>query len=711
MFFVAGDVTVQPTVIEVPAGKDPIGTFPSFDDANGVGHTTIHLNYTVGAGGLAKGGGVDFAFAIDSHDASDPNFTDTDGWMIGPTGSLAQFPFGRFQVSDSTAPNYTVARTSAKGVTLTTSVVAKGRDGGRVLRVVTSGKPMRKNDTISVDFGPIVGRSPGATLSWHPGRPSVVYWEDLDASGKFKLGTGTFPQVLVTALTPQQLRVDLPVTAAVGKPFEATLQVLQGVDSPLHSLYPVELFAGTVLLECYERRSEKSLVVNFDGSERGCVRFKWTFARAGVKRIVATLLDSRRAKTEVVGISNPSDVRSAISGSAIYCGDLQRHACEGGHAAVADFDAWQTLWNRGDDFGCVIEHAANPLAGFLHAQNVAQLFQSARDPAQSRFVTFPGYEWTLSGQHRHVVHSDFSDEPAITDRDYSGAESPPPVLAPDVDSFLALVRGHAGGPDRIAIPHHMEWRQQGDDPAYEFGDVLDDPAQPLFEVFSMHGNSERWVDPSAPLHDYLMHFDASSERDPSTQSSVQSALAMGYRFGFVGGSDDHGTFTDSSFWNDGNDPHPAQYSRGGLTFVTGERSEPSLRTRIWNGLRAKRTYVTTGARMLVDFTAHDDRGVTRSIGDELAGDAVHFHLHVVPSAVASSRVPQVVRWEVWRDGDQLVGSADVAVDVLDVDFDDPAPPTDAALHPYYAKAIQDDDHVAWISPIWVRRDATSGGGR
>jgi hypothetical protein len=700
--FICGDVTVQPTVLEVPAGQDPIGLWPSFDDANGIGHTTIVVTYKVGVGGLAKGGGIDVGFAYDSHDGGDPNFSGCDGWMVGPSSSLAQFPFGRMQIVDSSLANYTVAHTSAQGVTLTTDTVAKSDDGGRVLRVTVGGRAMRKGETITVDVGPMFGGSPGLTFSYHPGRPKVVYWEDLTASGTFKLGSGTFPQILVAAMTPQKLRVDLPVTATVGKPFEATLQVLQGDDTPYRSLLPVEQFDGAVLLESFERASEKSLLVNFNGSERGCARFKWTFSRTGTRRIVATLLTSSRTRTNTFSVSNATDVRSAKATTAIYCGDLQRHSCEGGHAAVCDYDAWTTLWNRGDDFGCVVEHAANVLAGFQHEQTVAQKFQSDLDPNQKRFIAFPGYEWTLAGQHRHVVHEDFCDESGITDRGYAGSESPPPVLADDVQTFLSLVRNHAPGPDRIAIPHHMAWEQQGDAPAYDFGGMLDDPAQPLVEIFSMHGNSEKWIAADAPLHDYLIHWQASSQRDASARSTAQAALAMGYRYGFLGGSDEHGTYMEEAFYDDGLDAHPAQYPRGGLTFVAGDRSNPTLRSRVWDGLRSRQTYVTTGARMYVDFTATNGRGATRGFGGDLVGASVQFHLRVLPAGVASDHVPHVVRWEVWRDGDQLVGSADVDEEVLDVLFTDPNPPPPGGVHSYYAKAYQDDDHVAWISPIWVR---------
>ena len=82
--------------------------------------------------------------------------------------------------------------------------------------------------------------------------------------------------------------------------------------------------------------------------------------------------------------------------------------------------------------------------------------------------------------------------------------------------------------------------------------------------------------------------------EESGPRSVQTALAMGHRLGFVGGTDSHyGLANQGSYHvNDGN----------GLACVVA----PKLtRAAIWQALYDRRCYATTGDRILLDFTSDD----------------------------------------------------------------------------------------------------------
>jgi hypothetical protein len=241
-------------------------------------------------------------------------------------------------------------------------------------------------------------------------------------------------------------------------------------------------------------------------------------------------------------------VRDGSFETAIYCGDLHRHSAEGNHAAVPDYMAWQTLWNGRLDFGAVIEHTSHCYSGFFHQNAVARRFEQDVDPNEREFVAFPGYEWTLRRQPspRRLLQ-DFANEPAITDVAYPGAEVPPPTLIANLRDLLAAIRSHAPGPDRIAIAHHSLCDFADVTGAYDWGPLLDDPAQPVVEIFSQHGSSERYPVAQSQASDYVVHHNVGKERPPTELATVQDALAQGRRIGFVGGSDNHGAVRDMTW--------------------------------------------------------------------------------------------------------------------------------------------------------------------
>lgn len=703
-FFVAGDVTISPSEIEIPADQEPVSKWPTFDDDPRAGHQRFVIKYTVTASRIEIGGGIELAFGYPCVDVSNPNLAQNDGYLLGPSSNLALFPIAAFQADTPDAPDYTTVSTNVRGAVLLVDTISRAADDAHALRVRVTRRVLLKGDVINVIFGDTRGGGPGASLSYHPGRPSLVCFEGLDGSGSYALSPDPRPELLVTGGTPASYRVNLPVTVPASMTFAATIEVVQGLDAPDRSLLPVEQYAGIVRVDEVGGGTPSQWIA-FDATMRGVARFAWSFGTTGIHRLVATEVEPDGSDCSLVGYRNPIEVRAASAETAIYCGDLHRHSCEGNHASVPDYQAWLTLWNGRQDFGAVLEHTYPAYRGFLHANAVAQQFQHDVDPRETSFVAFPGYEWSQPDHHRHVVFAGFASESAIVDRPYAGAESPPPTQISDVAGLLAALRTDASGPDRFAVPHHSLYDFTKSGQLYDWGPLLDDSAQPVVEIMADHGCSERFlVNPVKPS-DYVIHSNIDAQRPSYELASVQDALALGHRFGFVGGSDNHGPVLHMKFLPTSSDSfgETSIYARDGLTFVVGERATGAMRDQIWEGLRKRHTYVTTGARMWIEWTATSGRKHRHS-GDDISGYDVTFTLEQFPSAIASSRIPRVARWELWRDGYVLAASADypAGLDSLDVDIKDPAPPRDGKRHPYYAKVIQDDDHVGWASPIWVK---------
>ena len=218
-----------------------------------------------------------------------------------------------------------------------------------------------------------------------------------------------------------------------------------------------------------------------------------------------------------------------------------------------------------------------------------------------RFVCFHGYEWsgnTEVGGDRNVM---FRDRPRPGDLARSGhwliddhAPCHEAEDAPTLDDLYARFRGRD---DVMLVPHvggrraELRW--------------LEPALEPVVEVHSAHGASE-WF--------------------------LAQALATGKQVGFIGGSDDHLGRPGATRANAGSFP-----VMGGLAAIWSPRLD---RPGIWNGLRRRACYATSGARILLDV---ETAGV--SMGRETSTSGR------VPVSVAVHGTAPVIEVAVFRDGD------------------------------------------------------------
>ena len=212
----------------------------------------------------------------------------------------------------------------------------------------------------------------------------------------------------------------------------------------------------------------------------------------------------------------------------------------------------------------------------------------------------------------------------------------------------------------MCIPHH---------PAADWGSVSaatdwsfhDGEVERLVEIMSRH----------APYEDDEQQSKYTKNIKKMPRHSVQEALSRGYRMGFTAGSDSHQM------------EHGVE---GGIVAVfTPTHDRPG----IWDSMYARKTYGTTGARILVSLKAEG-----QMMGSELklaAGQPVRFDISVLGTAdirldlVKNNQVIQT--WEPGCD----------ACDAVYVDRDG------SASDFYYLRVTQSDEHMAWSSPIWVDR--------
>jgi len=161
------------------------------------------------------------------------------------------------------------------------------------------------------------------------------------------------------------------------------------------------------------------------------------------------------------------------------------------------------------------------------------------------------------------------------------------------------------------------------------------------------------------------------------RASVRDALRMGFRIGFVSGTDNH-------------EGHPGQI-QGSYVDLTCFRATELTREAVWQAMNQRRTYATSGAPIIADFAVC---GLASGSEGPYSGGGVTF------SATLHGTAP-IERVEiisndgtVWQSEPQ-----ELDVEIADVALPEPS----GAWAYYYLRLRQSDGHIAWLSPVWLDR--------
>jgi hypothetical protein len=180
-----------------------------------------------------------------------------------------------------------------------------------------------------------------------------------------------------------------------------------------------------------------------------------------------------------------------------------------------------------------------------------------REATTDKFTALLGYEWHSSK---------FGDYCLIFDRDQ------PELFLPDhVNKLLDFAEAKGA----IGIPHHLGYLEGWRGASWRY--FRGGKVSPVVEIMSEHGCTESDRGP----FDYITH----SQGGRWTANTVGPQLAKGTRFGFVASSDDHLGY-------------PGAYGEGVLGVWANDLGAPSL----FEAIRARRTYATSGERIALEFT-------------------------------------------------------------------------------------------------------------
>ncbi|MBI4720436.1 MAG: DUF3604 domain-containing protein, partial [Chitinivibrionia bacterium] len=175
----------------------------------------------------------------------------------------------------------------------------------------------------------------------------------------------------------------------------------------------------------------------------------------------------------------------------------------------------------------------------------------------------------------------------------------------------------------------------------------------------------------------------------------QDALNQGYHFGVTADGDDHmgqpgGHISPGiNVGEASGDTSDFHYSRLGITAVY---ADTLTRGGIWEALRSRRTYGTTGVRIILAFSVND-----AVMGEEIRATSPP---RIRASVVGTDSIRSI---SIIRNGYETVfevnpGSSETAIDFTDANVNS------GETYSYYVRVAQNDDHLAWSSPIWVTID-------
>ena len=455
--------------------------------------------------------------------------------------------WGRAQSDDPSALNYLTVTTNGPAK-LSHRYDPKGyiRPYQKCLVIDVKEWALSAGDTITIVYGDTSGGSPGTVVQTFR-EYSFEFRVAVDA-----FGTGQFveldehPQLEIVPATASRLVMLAPSQVVVGEPFAL------GVKAEDEWGNPAVEYTGTVVVVDAGGFTGLPEEHVFASGEAGVWRADGVCCATPGRHVVQVCDEAGRMRGE----SNPILCVVARQEFRPLWGDLHGQSEETvGTNSIDDYFAFARdvamldfAGHQGNDFQITPEFW----------EEVTRCSRQYNEPG--RFVVFPGYEWsatTPAGGDHNVYYLNDGEEIfrtshwQIADKGDTGNDRHPiNRLYEELRGRQALVVPHIGG-----RPANLQFH----DPELE----------PVIEIYSAWGQFE-WL--------------------------LREALERGYRVGFVAGSDDHKGRPGASY------PGSSSFGvYGGLTCVL---ARELTREGIWEALKARRCYATTGQRLALDVRAN-----------------------------------------------------------------------------------------------------------
>jgi len=313
------------------------------------------------------------------------------------------------------------------------------------------------------------------------------------------------------------------------------------------------------------------------------------------------------------------------------------------------------------DFASASEHDVpelNPQV-WAKSQSIANSFYKPGE-----FTTLFAYEWTAPVGH-HIVSYKDSGNAVFSRHQHDSLKTLWEIL--DKQGAPALTIPHVTWP----TPDHKIWKH------------VNNHYRKIGEIYSLWNN--RWL-----LHpgDDPQRF----EIDENGDWSYQYAWANGHKIGVIGSSDNHTGHPGAN-----NYTVYTQHT-GGLAAVLAKENN---RENIWDAYQHRRTYATTGVRILLDFTSDG-----YYMGDEYSTN-IPPEFTVKVAGTNTLKSVEIIKYD--GRGYLTIYSINPESETVDFRFTDNEFKEDSF---YYLRVTQVDEYwrspwsnttseMAWSSPIWI----------
>ncbi|MDJ0789193.1 MAG: CehA/McbA family metallohydrolase [Myxococcota bacterium] len=551
------------------------------------------------------------------------------GVAVGGSVQLQVSPFWGWsepQVHAADLPGYTEVSTEAAGVEL-----APSSRGGGLLVVEIGGRALVEGERIEFLYG--AGAAGTRVDRYAEERSPFFFAVDGDGDGR-RAFLADAPVVRVRAGRPVGMVVTLPSVARPGESVTLRAAVLDGAGNT-----GVDWQGNLELVDAPESVKGPRLLRVEPGS-LGLVQASYVVEEPGLVELTVRGLGGLEVRTNPL-LVDPDAPR-------LRWADLH------GHSVLSDGTGTPDAYYRyardvaGLDVAALTDHDH---WGLPFLDETAESWSEIRRATEAhydpgRFVTIHGYEWTswLFG-HRHVLHFGGPEEAGAHLHSFlDEATDTPPELWDALRGEPALTFAHHSAGSPVAT----SW------------EIAPDPVlEPLTEVTSVHGNSES---PSMP--------NAVGGGLPGNW--VPDALARGYRLGFVGSGDSH-------------DGHPGLAHLGaGTGGLAAIEVEELTREAVLEALRARRTYATSGPRILLSARL-----------DGEAPGSVLAPIEAAELRIDIAGTEAIERVEVVRDGEVVAGHEGQGERVLTLSSE--VGPIAAGSF-VYVRVVQRGGGSAWSSP-------------
>jgi len=646
------------------AGAKDLGTVTISPDTGQVGTWgTWIATLTVGAGGIATGGGLQMSLPVRWHQ-----------WIRNSAR--------RLQTTDPTDAFYVSVKTSRANVTLrcemadaTDAEFPKGprmnlggwrpesRYGWTVCVTVERGA-LGAGDTVDVVYGDTSRGGRGFTPPLYAGSPELVH-AAVDTTGDGEhamLPDESLPLLSHTPGPPVELLIVLPTHGVVNQPGTLRMVALDEFHNPV-AAPDTEV---NLVVEEGGASIDESPVTLGGPSTLGSRTVTITPTEAGVLRVRGTSADGR-----LYTRSNPSVVSDEAPAERLYWGDLHSHtqySSDGtgtgdDHFAYAKYGALLDVY-------CPTDHNNDMSLTREGWRHNIEYVERWHDPGT--FVTLFGFEMGFGEGigHRNVYHKNAEGE-----------------YWESGEITLQDIWEQGTGGEMITIPHHTGGMGQPGGGIYHDWSIDDPRFQTTIEIYSSHGHSEEY-NPNHPLSMDIADFTLQGPRDPGNYA--QDAWLAGLKMGVIASSDNH----------------MAQPGKEGFGVIAVWASE-FTRDAVFEAIRQRRTYGTTGSRIYLEFSVNG-----HPLGSEITlapGQPADIHVEVL--GTAPLRWIEVLRADLDRPEEKFTvvrrewfpGAATQLGFTLH--WSDSEPPANGM---YYVRTRQRDfvhERVAeaWSSPVWVTR--------